>query len=341
LRDPRNLRMWLVFLALTAVLMLYRDSLTARIQAFFSDPEVASFLLYLETGRVIHVSGQWEETVPATQTTSPPETTEATAPTQPAQGPLLLSGSGSIDIRNAIDKKVDGEKLLQQPLSWDLSDGEPRVLIFHTHATESYTPTKENPYEASSYYRTLETEDNMVRVGETLAALLEEAGIGVIHDTTFHDYPSYTGSYSNARKTLKQYLQQEPGLCLLLDVHRDAVENASGKQLATRITVDGKKVAQLMLVVGSDAGGLYHPNWEENLSLALKLQHQLEAICPGICRYISLRSERFNQDLMPGMVLVEVGAAGNTLDEALAAMEILAQAIENLAKGTVTADSTS
>jgi len=113
------------------------------------------------------------------------------------------------------------------------------------------------------------------------------------------------------------------------------------RSLHTIAAARGQSVAQLMLVVGSDAGGLYHPNWEENLSLALKLQHQLEAICPGICRYISLRSERFNQDLMPGMVLVEVGAAGNTLDEALAAMEILAQAIENLAKGTVTADSTS
>ena len=72
-----------------------------------------------------------------------------------------------------------------------------------------------------------------------------------------------------------------------------------------------------------------------------ELQHQLEVLCPGICRYISLRPERFNQDLSPGMMLIEVGAAGNTLEEALAAAEILAQAIGSLAKGTVTADSTS
>lgn len=338
MEEPRNLRMWLTFLALAVALLVFREDVTARMQAFFADPEVVSFLLYLETGRAIHVSGEWEETLPAEAPTSPPQTEPVTEPTQ---GPAVLSGTDSVDIRNSSGKKIDAEALLQQPLSWDLTDGTPRVLVFHTHATESYTPTKENPYEESSYYRTLETEDNMVRVGTKLTELLRAEGIGVLHDTTFHDYPSYTGSYGNARKTLKKYLEQEPGLCLLLDVHRDAVESNSGKQLATSITVDGKSVAQIMLVVGTDAGGLQHPAWEQNLSLALKLQHQLESICPGICRYISLREERFNQDLLPGMVLVEVGAAGNTLDEALAAVEILAQAIAGLSKGTVTADSTS
>lgn len=338
MKDPRNLRMWLIFGMLLGALLLFRDTVTARIQAFFSDPEVVSFLLYLETGRAIHVSGEWEITQPTIPETEPTETEAATEPTQ---GPLVLEGADTVDIRNSSGKKVDAQALLWQPLSWDLADGAPRVLIFHTHATESYTPTAENPYKESSYYRTLETEDNMVRVGETLAQLLRAQGIGVLHDTTFHDYPSYTGSYSNARKTVKKYLEQEPGLMLLLDVHRDAVESDSGKQLAARITVEGKSVAQIMLVVGTDAGGLQHPNWQENLALALKLQHQLEVLCPGICRYISLREERFNQDLQPGMVLVEVGAAGNTLEEALAATEILAQAIVSLSRGTVTADSTS
>lgn len=338
MRDPRNLRMWFAFLALAAALLVFREGVTARIQAFFRDPEVVSFLLYLETGRAIHVSGQWEEMLPtATESAAPPQTEPATEPTQ---GPVTLSDADAVDIRNSSGKKIDAQALLLQPLRWDLADGEPRVLVFHTHATESYTPTKENPYEESSYYRTLETEDNMVRIGERLTELLRAEGIGVLHDTTFHDYPSYTGSYGNARKTLKKYLEQEPGLCLLLDVHRDAVESSSGKQLATSVTVEGKSVAQIMLVVGTDAGGLQHPNWEQNLSLALKLQHQLEAVCPGICRYISLRRERFNQDLLPGTVLVEIGAAGNTLDEALAAVEILAQAIADLSKGTVTADST-
>lgn len=181
----------------------------------------------------------------------------------------------------------------------------------------------------------------MVRVGQHLVQELQNMGIEAVHDTTFHDYPAYNGSYAAARRTLNKRLEQLPGLCLLLDIHRDAIENASGKQLATGISVNGRRIAQIMLVVGTDAGGLHHPGWEENLSLALKLQHQLESICPGICRYISLRTERFNQDLSPGAMLVEIGSAGNTLEEALAAVEILAKAISGLEKGAVTADSTS
>lgn len=335
--ESRNLRIWLTFLALAATVLLCREDITAGIQRFFSDPEVVSFLLYLETGKAIHVSGQWEETAPPTLPAIPEETAEAT---QPTQGPAAMENSDSVYIRNSSGLPYDADALLHKQLVWDLTDGEPSVLIFHTHATESYTPTKENSYEASSYYRTLESEDNMLRVGQVLMEGLQQMGIEALHDTTLHDYPSYTGSYGNARKTLKRYLEGEPTLQLLLDIHRDAVESDSGKQLPTRITVDGRKIAQIMLVVGTDAGGLHNPLWQENLALALKLQHQLEAICPGICRYISLRPERFNQDLSPGMMLIEVGAAGNTLEEALGAAEILAQAIGSLAKGT-TADSTS
>lgn len=340
MRDPRNIRVYICFVVLAAALRLWGGRLTVPIQRFFANPEVASFILYLETGRAVHVSAPLETTAPPPETTVPPETTEET---QPPKGPLVLSKAdvSSVNIRNSGGIRVDGEELLLSPLLWDLTDGEDRVLLFHTHATESYTPTAENAYEASSFYRTLESEDNMLRIGETLARLLRAEGIGVIHDQTLHDYPSYNGSYSNSRRTMKKHLEQAPGLCLLLDLHRDALETESGKQIGKSITVDGRSVAQIMLVVGTNAGGLQHPDWEQNLALALKLQRQLETICPGICRYISLRTERFNQDLSPGAVLVEVGTAGNTLEEALAATEILAQAITALAQGCVTADSTS
>ena len=78
-----------------------------------------------------------------------------------------------------------------------------------------------------------------------------------------------------------------------------------------------------------------HPKWQENMSLAVKLHAQLEKTCPGICRPISLRSQRFNQDLSTGALSIEVGAAGNTRQEALGGAEILAQAIIALSRGTV------
>jgi stage II sporulation protein P len=174
----------------------------------------------------------------------------------------------------------------------------------------------------------------MVSVGAYVAKRLEEAGISVLHDTILHDEPSYNAAYNNSRKSVQAYLQEHPSICLVLDLHRDSIQDEAGNQLAHTVFAQGTTVAPLMLVVGTDYGGLEHPNWQENLSLALKLQLQLEDLCPGICRNINLRTQRFNQDLSPGALIVEIGAAGNTHAEALTATEVLAQAILSLAEGS-------
>ena len=158
-------------------------------------------------------------------------------------------------------------------------------------------------------------------------------GIGVIHDTTLHDYPSYNDAYGSSRTGMKEYLERYPSIRLVLDLHRDAYEDANGNQVAQTVFSQGTRIAPLMFVVGSDYGGA-HPNWQENLALALKLQTLIDARCPGICRNINLRSQKFNQDLSPGTLLVEVGAAGNTHDEALRAAEMLAGGIIRLAYGS-------
>jgi stage II sporulation protein P len=98
--------------------------------------------------------------------------------------------------------------------------------------------------------------------------------------------------------------------------------------------IDGQRSAQLMMVVGTDTTGNYHPNWQENLSLALKLSAVLEQSDPGITRPISLREHRFNMDLTPGSLIVEIGAAGNTHAEAMLAAGALARGVLLLANGT-------
>ena len=149
-----------------------------------------------------------------------------------------------------------------------------------------------------------------------------------------HDSPSYSSSYSNARKSIRAYLEKYPSIRMVLDIHRDSVENSDGEQLRFTAQKDGQTAAQLMMVVGTDANGLSHPDWPENMSLAVKLHAQLEKNCPGICRPISFRSQRFNQDLSTGAMLIEVGSAGNTRAEALLAAQILGQAILELSHGT-------
>jgi len=340
-QERRAIRVGVALILLAAVWRLAGGGGGDRLLSFFQKPDVAAFLVYLETGRVVRLSAQ-AQTEPQTVTTLPqPSQPEETTPSLPAQtepAPSLRfapEDSGLLSVYKACSYSVDKETLLMQSLDWDLTGPEPTVLILHTHTTESYTKGALD-YVETATYRTLDTQYNMVQVGARLTQRLQQLGIGVIHDTSVHDYPSYTGSYNHSRKTTKEYLEQYPSLKLVLDIHRDAAENSDGSQMATAATVDGQDSAQLMLLVGSDAAGLSHPNWRENMALAAKLQVTLEKQWPGITRPLCFRAERFNQDLLPGALLVEVGTAGNTLEEALVAADSLAWAISQLAKGANT-----
>ena len=168
----------------------------------------------------------------------------------------------------------------------------------------------------------------MLSLGARLQERLEALGIEVLRDETLHDYPSYNSAYVSSRKSVQAYLEEYPSLALVLDLHRDA---ASGKQQLRPLaeTASGT-AARLMLVVGTNAGGRSHPDWQKNCALALRLQTLLERRSPGITRPINLRAQRFNQDLSPGALLIEIGGAGNTHAEALTAVDLLAQAIAEL-----------
>ena len=299
---------------------------------FLARPTISSLLIYLETGRIVRFSPSSEEILLFAHESATPifeEVPDATMPVFSSQDTAL------VNVKYFCPKEPDLEALIRQPLSWDLASGEPTVLILHTHGTESYTKSPGEKYKESSAYRTLDEGYNMVSLGEHLTQALEAAGIGVIHDRSLHDYPSYSGSYSSARKSIASYLKEYPSIQLVLDLHRDA-SGDNKNQLKTAATVDGAHSAQLMLVVGTNGSGLSHPDWEENLSLALKLYAQLERNAPGICRYISLRAQRFNQDQHPGALIVEIGGAGNSHAEAITATSVLAKAVIDMAKGVET-----
>lgn len=228
--------------------------------------------------------------------------------------------------------RPDLEALLTSRLDWKLDDGAPAVLILHSHGSEAFQKQPGQDYQELVNTRTTDTDYNMIAVGDHLAKLLENAGIRVIHDRTMHDIPSYNDAYTNARASAEDYLAQYPSIRLVLDLHRDSATNADGSLYATGVQVEGETIAQLMLVMGSDAA-YPHPHWEENLSVALKILAMLERQVPGISRPASLRASRYNQDLHPAMLLVEVGSSGNTLAQAKAAVDYLANAIINLKNG--------
>ena len=325
--EQRCIRFCGAMLACVIVMRLGTGGYFAPLGQALEDPRLASFLVYLQTGRVVRYS---PETQPEETTPEPTAATE----TQPAVLPVFSAADAElIDLYDTAGRDPDIEALLEQPLSFDLSGDEPTVLILHTHTSESYTPVSGQTYEQTSEFRTLDPCYNMLRIGDQLTGDLQNAGIQVLHDREFHDYPSYNGSYADAAESTAAYLEEYPSIRLVLDIHRDAADTAYG-QMTTQCSVGGQPSAQLMLVVGTDSGGLSHPNWEENLSLALKLQVTLERQNPGICRNLNLTYYRYNQHLSPGALLVEIGAAGNTLDEALTAASALADGIIALFQGT-------
>ncbi len=340
-QERRSLRVGLAVIACAVVFRLLSTGVLEPVAAFLTSPQTASFLMYLETGRVV----RYAPPVPGNDGTQPPEAPTAgeastqpptetpPEPTRPESPDFSPEDADLISLSNRCGYDADIETMLLSPLEWDLTQPEPAVLIVHTHGTESYTRAEGEDYTESSNYRTLDDGYNMVSIGDRVAELLEAGGVTVIHDRTPHDYPSYNDAYDNARLSIEDYLSQYPSIRMVLDIHRDAADTGNG-QLRTEATVDGEDSAQLMMVVGTDASGLYHPGWPENMALAIKLTALLEKTWPGLTRPISFRSQRFNQDLSAGALIVEVGAAGNSHDEALTAAGALAKAVLALAKGT-------
>ena len=318
--ERRCMRLCAGMLALAVLIRLWAGGVLTPLGQLLQSEDAASFLLYLHTGRVVRALPEAEG----------PELLQFSD----VQREIVDFSAGDLNLVELSDEpgmRPDLKELLTAPVELTLNDGQPRVLILHSHTTESFEQTADR-YEESSAYRTLDPGHNMLALGELLAEILESAGIGVIHDKTLHDYPSYNGSYTHAAASTKAYLEQYPTIELILDLHRDAADTPRG-QMATKCTIGGERGAQLMFVLGTDKR-LNHPDWEENLSLALKLQVLLEKENPGICRDLTLSKNRYNQHLGKYALLVEIGAAGNTLDEAKLAARELGEAIAKLAQNT-------
>lgn len=237
--------------------------------------------------------------------------------------------SGNVSVYNHTDYTVDIPALLENAPQLSAAGEGPKVLIYHSHATEAYSMEGTDVYEPSGDHRTLDPDKNMVRVGEEMKAVFEAAGIGVVHDTTLYDYPSYNDAYNRSVQGVAENLKKYPSIVLALDVHRDALVASDGtiyKVVAG--TVDD--CAQVMMVLGSDANGQVHPNWKVNLALALSIQSALADKWATLARPLVLRPTRFNQHLSTGTILVEVGTHGNTLREAITAARLYARTVVEL-----------
>lgn len=326
--------MLILSLVLRLSIALGLDSMAASaVIRAAGEPDFARWMLYQETGRVTQVTVPEPQPelwvlrmeAPVSDGEQPPAVSRTPEETVPL--PTALASAGAITVAGACTYSYSKTDLLARPSSMDLSQDGPHILIIHSHGSEAYTPEPDRSYISSGSYRTLDAAQSVIRVGEVLCRTLEAGGIPVLHDTSVNDYPDYDSSYYNSLQRIQYWKEQYPSLQMVVDIHRDAAEDSSGQPLALSSSQNGESCAQLMLVVGTDQGGLAHPDWQENLANALKLQSVLEGMYPGLCRNLDLRTERFNQHMTPGSLLVEVGVTGNTLTQAERSAVLLGDAI--------------
>lgn len=225
---------------------------------------------------------------------------------------------GGVTVNNATSYSLDVAALLAEPLSLRLPTEGPQILIIHTHGSEAYTPDIGDDYEISDPFRTQDKSHSVIAVGDALAAAWEEQGIRVLHDREIYDYPSYNGSYTRSGAAVEAHLAKNPDIAVVIDLHRDAL----GENPIYKVVAESERpTAQLMLLVGTGENGLYHPNWQENLKLAVHLQAAVVQDFSSLARPLAVKQERYNQQLTTGSLILEVGTTGNTISEAIAAVQ--------------------
>ncbi len=250
----------------------------------------------------------------------------------------LSSGSSFVQgvaVKNNHSFAVDiAASLAYKPtLHFDKKETAPQVLIVHTHTTECYLTRDDGVYRPDDATRTDDPSQNMVAVGKALAAELKMAGIGVIHDTAIHDQP-YNGAYGHSKAAVERYLKEYPTIRVVLDLHRDAIYPDDNTRIKPTAVIDGKKAAQVMIIVGM-LNSKTAPNLhtEENLAFAVRLQQQLHTDYEGLMRPLNIANARYNQQLTGGSLLLEMGSDANTLSEAVYAAELVGKGLVQVLLG--------
>lgn len=209
-------------------------------------------------------------------------------------------------------------------------NSQPQILIFHTHSQEEFADSIPGDPNTS-----------IVGVGSRLAEILSsQYGYNVIHDTTVYDYVNgvldRSKAYTYAEKGIQSILEQYPTIEVILDVHRDGVN----EDIHLVTDVNGKPTAKIMFFNGisytkinGDIDYLQNPYIQDNLAMSLQMKLLGETYYPGVLRKIYINGYRYCLHFRAKSMLIEVGAQNNTLEEELNAMEPLADMLNRLLSG--------
>lgn len=247
-----------------------------------------------------------------------------------------ITGDGTLVdncyIKNKTGLDLDFNAVLNQPLTFRVkkNTSSPQVLIYHTHTSEAYLDETVDYYYESYYSRTQNEAFSVVAVGDVITQTLQNRGINTLHDKTVHD-STYDGAYDRSAQTVEADMNRCGDIKVVLDIHRDALGSDEAK-VKPVFEHDGKTAAQLMILSGCDPDNERgFQRWQNNLSLALKIQHKAEELYPGMTRPVSFDYFAYNEYICDGSLLIEVGSDANSIDEVetTAALlgEVLAQVL--------------
>lgn len=235
-------------------------------------------------------------------------------------------------VRNCTDLSnglVTEESRKTSDIEIEFYSEQPQILIMHTHTTESYESVEKNYYDSEYSSRSYDPENGVVAVGKAIAEELSAAGIAVIHDGTIHD-EQYTGAYTRSLETVEEILSEFPSIKIVLDVHRDAIED--GESRVSAVTeINGKKAAQVMIISGAEEGEIEdYPDWAQNLTFAIALQEKVEENYKGLMRPLFFCQRKYNMHVTPCSLLLEMGTDANTLDEAVYSGRLIGDSLAEL-----------
>ncbi len=238
----------------------------------------------------------------------------------------IATAAGEETVESAATAEFQVEVIREQHAATPLYEGK-RVLIYHTHTYEAYEQQAERPYQETEKWRTADSRSNVVAVGNALDASLTALGLTVVHDTTAFEPPTLDDAYDRSLAMLEERVANGEHYDLYIDLHRDAI--AASSSIRRSVNIGGEEVARFMVLVGKGTTGGYEekPDWEANQKIAQAITDQLNRQHSGLARDVKVKTGRFNQHVSDCCVLIECGMNTNTLDEVLAGIPYLAQAI--------------
>lgn len=247
------------------------------------------------------------------------------------QVPILAMAESQQTMIHEEDEDTDPEIKIEIDSSYispAVPKGNARILIYHTHINEAYAQTESYTYTETGSFRTNDKNKNVAKVGEALKNHLLSYGYEVVHDTGDYEPPRLGTAYSRSLDMLEKRIKNDGEYDIYIDLHRDAYDYTGEDTL----TIDGKSVAKVMLVVGTGEGNngtpiLPRPDYKSNYAYAKKITDAVNAQVKGLAKDVRVNKSRYNQHISKRAILVEMGYTGNNLDEVLASVPYLAKAI--------------